>query len=68
MALTKEERQKKLQNIKTNKGFYDLYEEIFGEEVPIMTTLDGNEKIELIANAIFDNEKLKFNIPKNVKI
>ena len=31
----------------------------FGEEVPVMMTLDGNEKTEIIINAIFDNEKIK---------
>tara|TARA_Y100000114_G_scaffold113081_1_gene106965 strand:+ start:1021 stop:1230 length:210 start_codon:yes stop_codon:yes gene_type:complete len=59
MAFTQEQRQEKLLSITTNKGYYDLYEEIFGEEVPVMMTLDGNEKTEIIINAIFDNEKIK---------
>ena len=59
MALTQDERQEKLLAITTNKGYYDLYEEIYDEEVPVMMTLDGNEKTEIIINAIFDNEKIK---------
>ena len=59
MALTQEQRQDKLLSITTNKGYYDLYEEIFGEEVPIMMTTDGNEKLDIIINAIYHNEKIK---------
>ena len=59
MALTQEQRQEKLLSITTNKGYYDLYEEIFGEEVPIMMTTDGNEKLDIIINAIYHNEKIK---------
>ena len=40
--MTLEQRQKRLQNITTTKGFYDLYEEVFGEEVPPVYILDGN--------------------------
>jgi len=59
MALSKEQREEKLLSITTSKGYYDLYEDVFGEEVPIMMTLDGNEKTEIIINAIFDNQKIK---------
>jgi len=59
MAVTQEQRQEKLLSITTNKGYYDLYEEIFGEEVPIMMTTDGNEKLDIIINAIYHNEKIK---------
>ena len=59
MALTQEQRQEKLLSITTNKGYYDLYEEIFGEEVPIMMTTEGNEKLDIIINAIYHNEKIK---------
>ena len=59
MAVTQQQRQEKLLSITTNKGYYDLYEEIFGEEVPIMMTTDGNEKLDIIINAIYHNEKIK---------
>ena len=68
MALSQEERKKRLLNITTNKGYHDLYEEVFGEEVPAMYIRDGNVVIELIINAIYDNQKLKFNVPSDVKI
>ena len=68
MALTQEQRQEKLLSITTNKGYHDLYEEVFGEEVPAMYIRDGNVVTELIINAIYDNQKLKFNVPSDVKI
>ena len=55
--MTLEQRQKRLQNITTTKGFYDLYEEVFGEEVPPVYVLNGNKKTEMIVNAIFDKKK-----------
>ncbi len=66
--MTSEQRQKRLQNITTTKGFYDLYEEVFGEEVPPVYILDGNKKTEMIVNAIFDNKKIEFNVPKDIDI
>ena len=69
MAITQEQRQEKLLSITTNKGYYDLYEEIFGEEVPIMMTTDGNEKLDIIINAIYHNEKIKeIELEDDVKI
>jgi hypothetical protein len=58
MILTREQRLKKLLDVKSNKGFYDLYKEIFDEEVPETQTRNPNEEIENICNAIYNNEKL----------
>ena len=59
MALSEKERLDKLLKAKTSTDFYNLYEEIFGEEFPIVATLDPDEKIEMIAKAIQKNEKIK---------
>ena len=59
MALSEKERLDKLLKARTPTDFYDLYEEIFGEEFPIVATLDPDEKIEMIAKAIQKNEKIK---------
>jgi len=59
MSLSKKERLDKLIKARTPTEFYDLYEEIFGEEFPIVATLNPDEKIEMIAKAIQKNEKVK---------
>tara|TARA_Y100000114_G_C11678142_1_gene287241 strand:- start:4 stop:213 length:210 start_codon:yes stop_codon:yes gene_type:complete len=59
MALSEKERLDKLLKARTSTDFYNLYEEIFGEEFPIVATLDPDEKIEMIAKAIQKNEKIK---------
>tara|TARA_R100000700_G_C3137041_1_gene120105 strand:- start:462 stop:671 length:210 start_codon:yes stop_codon:yes gene_type:complete len=59
MALSEKERLDKLLKARTPTDFYDLYEEIFKEEFPIVATLDPDEKIEMIAKAIQKNEKVK---------
>ena len=58
MILTEKERRQKLLDVKSNKGFYDLYKEVFKEEVPETQTRSPNEEIENIMNAIYNNEKL----------
>ena len=59
MALSEKERLDKLLKARTSTDFYNLYEEIFGEEFPIVATLDPDEKIEMIAKAIQKNKKIK---------
>tara|TARA_Y100001938_G_C8019690_1_gene394600 strand:- start:66 stop:275 length:210 start_codon:yes stop_codon:yes gene_type:complete len=59
MALTKKLRLEKLQKVKTSDEFYDLYLEVFGEEFPIIETLDPTEKMETLIYAIENNEKVK---------
>ena len=59
MALSEKERLDKLLKARTPTDFYDLYEEIFGEEFPIVATLDPDEKIEMIVKAIQTNNKVK---------
>lgn len=59
MALSEKERMEKLSKAKTGTDFYDLYKKNFGEEFPIVDTLDGNEKIEMIIDAIETNVKVK---------
>ena len=56
MILTEKERRQKLLDVKSNEGFYDLYKEVFKEEVPETQTRNPNE--ENIMNAIYNNEKL----------
>lgn len=48
----------------STKDFEDLYYKVFKEEVPETQTRDPNEEIENIANAIFNNVKLK-EVPLN---
>lgn len=59
MALSEKKRLDKLLKARTSTDFYNLYEEIFGEEFPIVATLDPDEKIEMIAKAIQKNQKIK---------
>lgn len=69
MTLSEKERLNKLSKLRTSTDFYDLYEEIFGEEFPIVATLNPDEKIEMIAKAIQKNEKVKeFKLGKNSNI
>jgi len=59
MALSEKQRMDKLFKAKTPSNFYDLYVEVFGQEFPIIETLDPNEKMELLIDAIEKNEKIK---------
>jgi len=59
MALSETQRMDKLFKAKTPSNFYDLYVEVFGQEFPIIETLDPNEKMELLIDAIEKNEKIK---------
>jgi hypothetical protein len=59
MALSEKQRMDKLFKSKTSSNFYDLYVEVFGQEFPIIETLDPNEKMELLIDAIEKNEKIK---------
>lgn len=58
------EQQDKLLKCRTSKDFYDLYEEVFKEEVPETQTRSPNDLIDMIANSIFNNKKLK-EVPLN---
>ena len=58
MILTEKERRQKLLDVKSNEGFYDLYKEVFKEEVPETQTRNPNEAMENICNAIYNNQKL----------
>tara|TARA_R110000823_G_scaffold225430_1_gene353229 strand:+ start:463 stop:672 length:210 start_codon:yes stop_codon:yes gene_type:complete len=58
MILTEKERRQKLLDVKSNEGFYDLYKEVFKEEVPETQTRNPNKEMENICNAIYNNEKL----------
>ncbi len=69
MALSEKERLDKLLKARTSIDFYNLYEEIFGEEFPIVATRNPDEKIEMIAEAIQTNNKVKeLKLAKNTKI
>lgn len=69
MSLSKKERLDKLIKARTPTEFYDLYEEIFGEEFPIVATFDPSEKMELLIEAIETNKKVKeFKLGRNTKI
>lgn len=58
MAFTKEERIKKIQKANTSEKLYNLYEEIFGEEFPIVESLNPDYKIDLLIDAIETNVKV----------
>ncbi len=57
--MTKKERQEKLLECETLEDFNNLYLLIFKEEVPETTILNGMEEIDVVANAIYDNKKIK---------
>lgn len=59
-----EQRRKELLKCKSAKDFEDLYNKVFKEEVPETQTRDPQELIENIANAIYNNEKIK-EVPLN---
>jgi hypothetical protein len=59
-----EKRKTELSKCKTSKDHYDLYEKVFGEEVPETRTRDPYELIIKMVNAILDNKKLK-EVPLN---
>lgn len=58
MAFTKEERIKKIQKANTSEKLYNLYKEIFGEEFPIVESLNPDYKIDLLIDAIETNVKV----------
>jgi len=69
MTFSKQERIKKLSKANTSEKLYNLYEEIFGEEFPIVESLNPNYKIDLIIDAIELNEKVKpLKLPEGVNI
>ena len=69
MAFSKEERIKKLSKANTSEKLYNLYEEIFGEEFPVVESLNPNYKLELIIDAIEINKKVKpLQLPKGFNI
>ena len=69
MAFSKQERIKKLSKANTSEKLYNLYEEIFGEEFPIVESLNPNYKIDLIIDAIELNERVKpLKLPEGVNI
>jgi hypothetical protein len=49
----------KLQKARTPSEFYNLYREVFGKEFPIVDTLDPEEKMELLIDAIETNKAVK---------
>jgi len=59
MALSEKVRLEKLSKATTGKDFHDLYFENFGEEFPIIGTLDPDEKMEILIDALENNEKVK---------
>lgn len=59
MSLTKEQRRTKLLKCRTLEDFHNLYFIIFKEEVPETTILNAMKEIDVIANAIYDNKKIK---------
>ena len=66
MALSKEERRKRLTEIKEPLELFELYEEHFGEEFPEIGTRDGGLEQDIMFEAIFYDDKVKAEkIPKN---
>tara|TARA_R110000823_G_C15853015_1_gene492346 strand:- start:80 stop:289 length:210 start_codon:yes stop_codon:yes gene_type:complete len=59
MALTKEEIYRRLLEAKGGNDFYNLYEIVFGEEVPLMNELDSSVVITKIMYAIDENKKIE---------
>ena len=59
MALSKQERIKKLSKARTGDDFNDLYLEVFGEEFPIINLKNPSEKIEKLIDAIETNKKIE---------
>ena len=59
MSLLEKERLDKLQKARTPREFYNLYREVFGKEFPIVDTLDPEEKMELLIDAIETNKAVK---------
>ena len=59
MALTREQIDIRLLEADTNRDFYNLYEIVFGEEVPLMNELDSSVVITNIINAIDENKRIE---------
>jgi|TARA_E500000178_G_scaffold350885_1_gene410740 hypothetical protein len=66
MALSKEERRKRLTEIKEPLELFELYKEHFGEEFPEIGTRSGGLEQDVMFEAIFYDDKVKaVKIPKN---
>jgi hypothetical protein len=66
MALSKEERRKRLTEIKEPLELFELYAEHFGEEFPEIGTRSGGLEQDIMFEAIFYDDKVKAEkIPKN---
>ena len=59
MSLLEKERLDKLQKARTPSEVYNLYREDFGKEITIVDTLDPEEKMELLIDAIETNKAVK---------
>ena len=59
MALTEKERLKKLSKANTSKKLYDLYQEVFNDEFPIVELRNPMDKLELLIDAIETNKKVE---------
>ena len=59
MALTEKERLKKLSKANTSKKLYDLYQEVFNDEFPIVELRNPMDKLELLIDAIETNKKVQ---------
>ena len=59
MKLSEEEKLIKLSECKTGKEYQDLYELIFGEEVPLITDRDPLVTTEKIIDAVISNKTIK---------
>lgn len=69
MALTEKDRLKKLSKANTSKKLYDLYQEIFNDEFPIVELRNPMDKLELLIDAIETNKKVKgVELPKGYNI
>lgn len=68
-SLNKEERFIKLSECSTSKEYYDLYELIFEEEVPLIIERDPTATIDKIIDAVISNKKIQADdLPENVDI
>jgi len=59
MTLSIDDRQQKLAQCVDPKDFYALYVLNFGEEVPEIWTTNGEEKLDMVIDAIIDNKKIE---------
>ena len=54
-----EEQRMKLKKCRDSRDFYDLYKQVFKEEVPETQTRSPNDLLDMIAQAIHSNQKIK---------